>query len=376
MPRPSVAKIELAALLHNFSAIERHVAANRPEGPAPHAIAVVKANAYGHGAVEVAACLERGGARMFACADLDEAVVLRQAGIAAPILVFGTLAFDDFGALFDHSITPTIGSLLTARRLQAAAARRGTRIQCHLKIDTGLNRTGFRFDDLDRAMPEVLASPGLDVEGVYTHFATADDNEHPLFELQLERYRLAIAQLERLGLRRPLRHAANSAAVMRDPGCWYEAVRPGLALYGVRPSAGVPPVPLLPVLSLRSRVVAVNELRAGESVGYGARFVAGGAASIAVVPLGYGDGLDYRLAGRASALVGGCKVPVVGSVCMDSLALDVTGLPVQVGDEVVLIGRQGQESITVEEMARAIGTIPYEVLSRIGVRVLREYVSG
>jgi len=276
--------------------------------------------------------------------------------------------------VFSHRLTPTVSTPAAARALEVAAARRGARLTCHLKIDTGMNRLGFRHDNLTRTLPDVLRSPHLAFEAVYTHFATADEPESTFLEEQRVRFERACAALGAMGVRGFWRHAANSAALLRDTRTWYDAVRPGLLLYGiVPPPLAAGDLALQPALSLRSRVVAVKGLRPGEGTGYGLRWRADGPHTIAIVPAGYADGLDTRLAGRGHALVGGRRVPILGSVCMDSIMVDVTGLDVSPGDEVVLIGEQGDEALTAREMAAEIGAIPWEIVCRLGSRIERQY---
>jgi len=377
MIRSTVAKVDLGALQANFRALQAYLAGDPASaGGAPRIIAVVKANAYGHGAEPVARALEAAGAPMLACADIEEAVVLRRAGVTVPVLVFGALSVSDLDGLFDFDLTPTISTPSAARAVAAAAARRNVRVGYHLKIDTGMNRLGFRHDNLRRTLPELLASPHLALEAVYTHFATADDPEGPLFAEQRSRFGAALTTVQALGGRPGLVHAANSAATLRDSRVWYGAVRPGLLLYGIVPPPLASTIPLRPVLSLTSRVVAVKGLRPDEGVGYGSRFRASAPATIAVVPAGYADGLDTRLSGRGFVLIRGRRVPIVGAVSMDMLTVDVTGLEVEPGDEVVILGQQGDESwqrIDAREVAAQIGTIPWEVVCRIGTRIERQY---
>jgi alanine racemase len=440
MVRPTVARIDLHALQSNYRRIVAHLTAEG-QGGAPGVIAVVKANAYGHGAGQVARALEDAGADLLACADIEEGAVLRSAGVRADVLVFGALSVSDLDGLFDCNLTPTISTPGAARAVQAAAAKHGQRVRYHLKIDTGMNRLGFRFDNLRRTLPELLASPNLELAAVYTHFATADDPESALFQQQHARFERALAEIATLcpglrlrtagasdpdairnrqsrstgdlpsvatgdlasvprsvpgsdpgtdlgtdsgsdpgtdlgtdsGDRRPYVHAANSAALLRDSRVWYERVRPGLLLYGIAPPPLATTIGLRPVMSLDSRIVAVKGVRQGEGVGYGVKFTAGRATSIAIVPAGYADGLDLRLAGRGFVLIRGRRAPIVGSVCMDMLMADVTGLDVSPGDEVVIIGSQGDDRIDVREIAAEIGTIPYEVLCRVGTRIERLY---
>ena len=310
---------------------------------------------------------------MLACADIEEGIVLRRAGVTLPVLIFGALSVSDLEGLFEYSLTPTISTPSAARAVQAAAARRRTTCGYHLKIDTGMNRLGFRHDNLRRTLPEVLGSPNLRLDAVYTHFATADVPEDRLFNDQRVRFEEAVTAIEA----RIPRHAANSAALLRDSRVWYDIVRPGLLLYGIVPPPLASTIPLQPVMSLTSRVVAVKGLRPGEGVGYGARFTAVAPKTLAVVPAGYADGLDLRLEQRGQVLIRGRRVPIVGAVSMDMMTVDVSDLgDVQPGDEVVIIGRQGSESwqqIDAREMAAAIGTIPYEIVCRIGARIERQY---
>jgi alanine racemase len=405
MIRSTIARVDLTALRHNFAAMQRYLA-SEPGRRAPGIIAVVKANAYGHGAERVALALEQAGATMLACADIEEGIVLRQAGVRVPVLVFGALSVSDLDGLFEHSLTPTISTPGAARAVHAAAVRRRSTIGYHLKIDTGMNRLGFRHDNLRRTLPEMLASDHLRLEGVFTHFASADEPESPVFDAQRERFDVAFAVVSELlpaeagshsershvasafpgppelqssedGRRKILKHASNSAALLRDSRVWYDAVRPGLLLYGIVPPPLASTIPLQPVMSLTSRVVAVKGLRPGEGVGYGWRFEAGSPRTVAVVPAGYADGLDTRLSGRGHVLIRGHRVPIVGAVSMDMITVDVTDLSeVQPGDEVVLLGRQGDEiwqQIDAREVAAAIGTIPWEIVCRLGTRIERTY---
>jgi alanine racemase len=334
---------------------------------------VVKANAYGHGASRVARALEEAGADLLACADIEEAIVLREAGVLADILVFGALSVSDLDGVFEYDLTPTVSTPSAGRALERAAAARPRAVGYHLKIDTGMNRLGLRHDNLATTLPELLDSRHLRLDAVYTHFATADDPESALFGEQLDRFFKALDRLEAMGVTPRLRHAANSAALLRDARTWLDLVRPGLLLYGIVPPPLASTLDLQPAMSLKSRVVAVKGVRPGEVVGYGGRFVAEHPTRIAIVPAGYADGLDARLGGRGHVLVRGRRVPVVGAVSMDMITLDVTGLTVEPGDEVVIIGAQGDARIDVREMAAAIGTIPYEILCRLGTRIERVY---
>ncbi len=378
MIRPTVARVNLNAIEENLRAVARFLSPD-PEsrtpdpGPRPRVIAVVKANAYGHGATEVGLALERAGAAMLACADIEEGISLRQADVRIPILIFGALGISDLAGVFEHDLTPTVSTPSAARALQDAAANRGVVLPCHLKIDTGMNRLGFRHDNLSQTLPQVAGSRNLAIDAVYTHFATADEPESPMFGVQHERFEAACTAIQALGIHPQFRHAANSAALLRDERVWYDFVRPGLLLYGIVPPPLASTLALRPALSLHSRIVHVKGVRAGEGAGYGLRTVSDRAATIAIVPAGYADGLDRRLAGTGFMLVRGRRVPIVGSVCMDMTIVDVTGLDVSPGDEVVIVGEQDGGIIDVREMAASIGTIPYELLCRVGTRIERQY---
>jgi len=393
MIRPTVARVDLDALKSNYRRITEYLASDGVKTPG--VIAVVKANAYGHGAPQVARALEDAGADLLACADIEEGHTLREAGVRAEILVFGALSVSDLDGLFDCRLTPTISTPGAARAVQAAAEGHRTRLRYHLKIDTGMNRLGFRFDNLRRTLPEVFASPNLELAAVYTHFATADDPESPLFAEQRVRFERALAEISDMNRsagnarsdnaflasrassacngRGYYVHAANSAALLRDSRMWYDRVRPGLLLYGLVPPPLGSTLSVAPIMTLTSRVVAVKGVRPDEGVGYGVKFRAEAPTKIAIVPAGYADGLDLRLSGRGSVLIRGRRAPIVGSVTMDMLTADVTGVDASPGDEVVIIGTQGDDRIDVREMAAQIGTIPYEILCRIGSRIERIY---
>src|SRR5476649_663645 len=247
MIRPTVARIDLAALKSNYRNLVAYLAAEGT-GRAPGVIAVVKANAYGHGAAQVALALEDAGADLLACADIEEGAALRAAGVRAEILVFGALSVSDLDGLFDARLTPTISTPGAARAVQAVAAKYKQRLRYHMKIDTGMNRLGFRFDNLRRTLPELLASPNLELDAVYTHFATADDPDSSLFAEQRLRFEHALLEVEDLGGRPRYRHAANSAALLRDSRVWFDRVRPGLLLYGIVPPPLASMLPLVPVM--------------------------------------------------------------------------------------------------------------------------------
>jgi alanine racemase len=383
--RCTSAHVDLDATRTNYQAIVSYLAreaslnrgvSQQPAQP-PQVLAVIKANAYGHGAIRIARALEEAGARWLAVADIEEGIELREAGLRSNILIFGALSVSDLAGVFDYQLTPTVASPSAGRALQAAAAARDARVRYHLKIDTGMHRLGFRHENLPWTLPELLASSHLEMEAVYTHFATADEPEHPLFEQQRVAFEGACGTLAALGARPRYRHAANSAALLRDSRVWYDFVRPGLLLHGVVPPPLATTIRLRSVMSLTSRVVAVKDVRAGETVGYGARFRPDQPVRLAVIPAGYADGLDRRLEGRGHVLIRGRRAAIVGAVSMDMLTADVTDIgEVNPGDEVVFLGSQGEsplQTLDAREMASTISSIPYEVLCRLGARVHRLY---
>ena len=385
MIRPTVARVDLGAITRNFRRITEHLARERPDKP-PRAIAVVKANAYGHGAGQVARALEDAGADLLACADIEEGAALRAAGVQADILIFGALSVSDLDGLFDCTLTPTISTPGAARAVQLAAAKYQRRLPYHLKIDTGMNRLGFRYDNVRRTLPELLASENLELNAVYTHFATADEPDSELFNEQRVRFERTLTVIDEISrasrgeplfaetaAKRPYVHASNSAALLRDSRVWFDRVRPGLLLYGIVPPPLASTIQLEPAMTLVSRVVAVKGLRSGEGVGYGVRYRPDEPRTMAVVPAGYADGLDLRLAGRGAVLIRGRRAPIVGAVSMDMISVDVTGLDVAPGDEVVILGPQGRDQIDVREMAATVGTIPWEIVCRLGSRIERVY---
>ncbi len=375
--RPTHAFVDLDRLVSNYRVIQQHLARGAAAVP-PRVIAVIKANAYGHGAVEVAHALESaagaGERLMLACADIEEGVQLREAGVRTPVLVFGALSVSELDGIFTHDLTPTVSSPGAARHLAAAATARGRHLRVHLKVDTGMNRFGFRYDNLGHTLADLVRGGPPEIEAVYTHFATAESATHPLFDEQRARFEAARGTLRELGLRGWC-HAANSAALLRDSRTWYDAVRPGLLLYGVTPPPLDTSVAVSPVLSVRSRIVAVKGMRVGETAGYGARYAATRPTRMALVPAGYADGLDLRLAGTAAVLVRGRRAPIV-AVSMDSATIDVSHVDAEPGDAVVLIGEQGDDRIGAHELAGAIGTVPHEILCRTGARIARVYNAG
>jgi len=369
---PTYATVNLTALAHNLSCIKRYLS------PGCEVMAIVKANAYGHGAVETAQALTRQGIERFAVASLDEGIALRQAGLSASIVVLGALFEEQVSDLVAHRLTPVVSDGRILPTLAKAARSHPTSYPIHLKVETGMGRLGFSPEDLLSFLDNPILRSPFQVEGMMTHLADADGADSDFTERQLGAFRAMLEQIRQRGLSIPLVHMANSAAIVRFPDAHFSLVRPGIMLYGYHTLPATIPAPdLTPVLSLRTTIVQLRTIPRGRTVSYNGTFVAQRPTRIAVLPIGYADGYSRRLSHRGSVLIQGRRAPIVGLVCMDMIMVDVTDLaPVQVGEAVTLIGQQGQESIWADEVADWIGTIPYEVLCGIGSRVPRLYESA
>jgi alanine racemase len=362
--RPLWAEIDLDALAYNVASLKRQA------GPAALA-AVVKANAYGHGAVGVARAALEAGADRLAIICVDEGEQLRRAGITAPILVMGHATTAEAARIVELDLTPTVNSLEMGRALAAEADAAGLRLPIHLKVDTGLNRYGLSPADIVPLAEALRQMPSLEVEGIFTHFASADEGDKRFTLEQYTIFRQVVEQLPWI----PVRHVSNTATLLDRPEMSLDLVRPGVGMYGLYPSRYVSrSLSLRPALSLKSAVARLNRISADESVSYGRTWRANRPSDIALVMCGYGDGYPRVLSNRGSVLVRGRQAPIVGRVCMDMLMADVTDIPdVAEGDEVVLIGRQGEAEITAEQVGDLCSTISYEILSGIAARVPRLY---
>ena len=338
--------------------------------------AVVKAGGYGHGAVPVARAALDAGAAWLAVALVDEGVELRAEGIDAPVLVLSEPRPAEMPRLVEHDLTATVYSPVGVAALADAARTAGTIAGVHLKVNTGMNRVGAQPDDVLSLARAVAADPALRLDALWTHCAVADEPENPFTAEQLRRFRAVVADLDAAGVRPPMLHAANSAAGLVAPDSRLDLVRAGIAVYGIDPApalAGV--VELRPALSLHAHVTHVKRVGAGERVSYGLRHEFERDTTVATVPLGYADGVPRRLSAvGGEVLIGGRRCPIVGVVTMDQLMVDCGDDPVAVGDEVVLIGMQGDEAITANDWGRRLDTIGYEVVCGIGARVPRVYV--
>jgi alanine racemase len=366
MPFTTAIHIDLDAIAHNLRTIAANV-------PGAEIIAVVKDNAYGHGAVPVARAALGAGATRLAVGRTIEGLELRQAGIDAPILNLCYLLPAEMPEAVAHNLTTSLGSLAMARALNEAAAAQGKVAKAHVKVDTGMTRYGLLPGEVLPFLKEAAALPHLQLEGIFTHFATADEADKGYTRCQFESFEMLLEQATAAGYSFALRHAANSAASIDLPAYALNAVRPGIALYGLPPSAEVGSKGLRPALSLHSHIARVKRVPAGTGISYGLTYVTEREADIALVPVGYGDGYFRQLSNKGAVLVNGQRAPIRGRVCMDQLMVDVTGIPdVSEGTPVTLIG----DGLTATELAGLAGTINYDVVVKLAARIPRVYMRG
>ncbi len=355
------AEIRLDAMRHNLGIVRSHL------DPATRILAVVKADAYGHGAVPVARCALQAGCTMLGVGDSTEALELRESGIAQPVLILGAIVEEEIPRVLEHDIGVTVHSPDLLSRLQTEARRRGKLLRVHLKIDTGMGRLGVSPRSAVSLARKILSYPNLDLEGVCTHFAT---REAAFSRRQLALFRGALARLADAGVRPPWVHAANSVGLFQLPESHFNLVRPGIALYGMDPGE-LAEFDLRPMFSLYTRTAFLKWVPAGTGIGYNRTFVTTRRTRIATCPVGYNDGYPHLLSNRGHAVLRGRRVPVVGTVTMDYIMLDVTDVPgASIGDVVTLMG----DEIRVEELAGQIRTIPYALPCGMGKRVRRIYV--
>lgn len=367
--RPAWVDVDLEALEHNLRVLRERIEATS----GAKSMAVVKADAYGHGAVGVSRVLESAGVDWLGVALLEEGAEIRRAGVKLPILVLGTARPSKISLYRRYRLTPTVSSLAELALWRDWTAGQTTPQPIHLKVNTGMSRLGVQIDEVPAALEMIRSHPMLHLAGLLSHFAEADDPESPRNVLQEERFASVLELLGEEERSSAMIHMANSAAALHRPGSRYDLVRLGLAVYGLDPM-GLPESGLRPVMSVRARIVQLREVPAGTPVSYGGRTVVQRRSRIAVVPVGYADGYAWRLTGKAEALVRGRRVPIAGSVTMDMTLLDVTETGAELGDEVVLLGRQEAEEITALELARHAGTISWEILCHLGLRLPRRYV--
>ena len=388
--RPNWAEVSLSALRHNFRVLQDHLGADVT------ICAVVKCNAYGHGVEECAPALEQAGAKWFGVTSTDEGIVLREAGVAGRILVMCGLYPGEEEDALRHHLTPAVFRLEDAQAMARTAARLGLTgtVPIHLKIDTGMARLGLPFAELDTFAEGLKRLPQIELEGTFSHLASSEVLDDEGTRQQIERFEAALHQLAAHGLRPRLRHLANSGAVSARPDTWHNFVRPGLALYGYEqpawhrdgsPVTDASPLPLKRALAWKTHVLGLRDVPAGQALGYGGAYVTSAPARIAVVSVGYGDGLARKISiasagapetatGHGQVLLRGQRAPMVGRISMDLTLVDVTRVAgAAIGDEVVLIGRSGEQEVTAWDHARWADTVVYETLCNLSKRVPRRH---
>ncbi len=370
MPVSTWVEVDLDRFAGNLRAIRGRI------GEGCELFLVVKADAYGHGAVEMAEAAEREGVAYLGVATLHEGIQLRQAGSRLPVIVLSPLLASEIGEALAHDLDPTVCDLEFARALSDCARAAGKPARCHVEIDTGMGRIGVREEDAEGFLAELAELPGLRVASAYTHFPDADSADLSFSNAQAARFGALLERLEKRGLKPPRAHAANSAGTLNLPEAHLDWVRVGLIAYGHRPP-DTPDIALQPVMSLKSRLVQIRTLPAGATISYGRTFVTSRPTRVGVVPVGYGHGYSWLLSNRGSMLVNGSHAPILGRVTMDLTMVDLEAAPnARVGDEVVLFGEQQGASLPLEEVARWSETLPYEIMCTIGKRVSRIYLSG
>lgn len=368
--RPTVIEVDLDALRDNVAQLRAHVGSTR-------IMASVKANAYGHGLVRTARELLRFGVDELGVAFLEEGITLRRAGITAPVLVLGGIIGNQIAHFLEYDLQITASSVYKLRQIDETAAAMGKRAQVQIKIDTGMGRIGIRHENASQLFDAFQEARHCDLRGVFSHFASSHDPDMRFTRLQLERFLEALEYFPRHGLPMPVRHIANSAAVLQHPEATLDMVRPGIMLYGVYPGPEVQrTVQIRPVLRMMTRVVYFKVVLAGSSIGYDHTWTAERNTRVVTLPVGYGDGYARSLSNRGAVLINGKRYPIAGRISMDQCMVDIGQDSAYTGDEVMLIGAQGEERISVEELALHCDTIPYEILTMLNTRVPRKYVGG
>lgn len=367
--RPTYAEVDLARLRENLEAIRNKVA------PAK-VMAVLKANAYGHGMVEVARSVVAWGAEYLGVAVLEEGILLREMGITTPILVLGGILGDQTPLFLQYDLALTASSVEKLEHINQVASQMGVTARVHLKIDTGMERIGVHWYSARTLLETSLRCRYVQVEGIYSHFANADAADLASARLQLERFQETLRFYEQRSLPTPMRHIANSGAVLQLAESYLDMVRPGILFFGVYPSPEVErSVHVRPALSWKSRVVYFKVVQPHHPISYGWTWQSDHLIRVVTVPVGYGDGYFRAMSNRAQVILGGKKYPQVGRICMDQIMVNIEWDSAYNGDEVILIGESGGESVTVEDLAEWAGTVPYEILTNINTRVPRVYLS-
>lgn len=371
MHRPTWVEIDLHALKHNLLTIKKLV------GPKVKIMGIVKANAYGHGDIEVSRVLLNNHVEMLGIAILEEGIHLRETGIKAPLLLLSGLFEEQIDTLIKYDLTPTVYDLKLAHILSNRAGHFNKIVNVHIYVDTGMGSIGVRYDKAVEFVKSIKLVKNLSISGIYTHCSCSDEKDSTFTNLQIKRFKDVLTTLDKVGIHIPLKHMANSAAILGYPGVYFDMVRPGLSLYGLYSSEEIPRTTgIKPVMNFKTRVIHIKDMEKGDVVGYGSSYTVAGPTRVATLPVGYNDGYSRSFSNAGKVIVRGVKVPIVGRVCMDQCFVDVTNIKeISVGDEVVLYGSQGQETISMESIARQLNTIPYEVTCSISNRVPRIYIN-
>ena len=364
--RPTWAEVSLGSIEHNIKELRKLIL------PHTKIMGTVKADAYGHGLIPVAKRLFTCGVDYFGVASIDEGIKLRKEGIRLPILVLGMVLKEDIAPLFEYELTPTVCTLEMATFLNQKALNRKQKLNLHVKVDTGMARIGVRHEDAFALVKKICRMKFLNIEGIYTHFAFADMSKE-FTDMQIRLFESLAIKLNDAGIYIPLVHAANSIGVIDYYDGHFNMVRPGIVMYGLSPKDDMG-MRLKPALTLKTKVVFVKRVPKGQGVSYGHIYVTNKSTTIVTLPIGYGDGYPRNLSNLAPVLIKGRRFLISGRVCMDQIMVDVGNLAVKVGEEVVLIGSQGNNCVSAEELARLSGTIPYEIVCGLGNRVPRIYV--
>jgi alanine racemase len=373
--RPTLVKVNLARLEHNIHNLISLIPADTAF------MAIVKANAYGHGAEKIAKHAVKAGASWLGVALPEEGAELREKGLRVPILVLGEISREQCTTVVQYDLVQAIPSLHTASWLNQAALRSGQKVKVHLKLDTGMNRIGFRsLDEINTAAIELRGMKGLSIEGAFTHFATADEEDSEFTLRQVALFEDMVKILGENQIHPYILHASNSAGILSFSEAYFNLVRGGISIYGYYPSTNLrihAKTQLLPILQWETRIVHIKTIEAGSSISYGRSYFASDNMRVATLPVGYADGYNRLLSNRGYVLIRGKRAPIIGRICMDQCMVDITAIPdAEVGDTVVLLGEQGQESICADEMADICETISYEILTSISERVPRVYIES
>lgn len=372
-PNRTWAEVDIDNLIHNYN---QFVSITKTSGS--KIMTVVKANAYGHGAVAISKVLESIDVCYLAVASLDEALEIRKSGVKSPILVLSYISLSRSEEIIKNDITATVFQIKQARELNNWARSLNKKLKIHIKIDTGMTRIGFNFEDATHSILEILKCEYLELEGMFTHFSSADEFEEKYTNIQFEKYMKIVEELKSHEINIPIKHVCNSAGSISYPKMHLDMIRIGISLYGCYPSEEVDKnkIHLKPVMSLKTEVIRLNEVERGVSVGYGRKFITDRKSKLATIPIGYADGFSRSLSGKIKVLIKDELVPVVGRICMDQCIIDVTDIEgeVKIGDGVVIFGTQNNKTISTEFISQLIGTVNYEILCMVSRRVPRYYI--